>query len=267
MQIRFALASQATEAEGRLLIIIDELPLLVSRLVENGPKQDAELLLSKLREWRQAPDLRGSVSTLAGGSIGLEGVVQRAGLSGIINDLVPFHLESWNRSTARQFLCEVSRGNEFPLGESTVEQVLDLLYDPVPYHLQLFFQALRDECRGDPALLTRELVQTCFEQRLAGASGTAHLDHYATRLEIALGEQERGAALAILLRLSRLASPTEWATVKELQQLMAGCEAAFRSALRVLEADGYIRRDSERISFRSNLLRQWWRKHHAGDAP
>ena len=264
-QIRARLA--ATEAEGRLLIIIDELPLLVSRLVENGPKQDAELLLSKLREWRQAPDLRSSVSTLAGGSIGLEGVVQRAGLSGIINDLVPFHLESWNRSTAQQFLCEVSRGSGFPLVESTVEQVLDLLYDPVPYHLQLFFQALRDECRGNPALLTRELVQSCFEQRLAGASGTAHLDHYATRLEIALGEQERGAALAILVRLSRLASPTEWATVKELQQLMAGREAAFRSALRVLEADGYIHRDGERISFRSNLLRQWWRKHHAEDAP
>lgn len=264
-QIRARLA--ATEAEGRLLIIIDELPFLVSRLVNNGLKQDAELLLSKLREWRQAPDLRSSVATLAGGSIGLEGVVQRAGLSGIINDLVPFHLDSWSCSTARQFLYEVSRGNEFPLGESTIEQVLNLLYDPVPYHIQLFFQALCNECRGNPALLTRELVQSCFEQRLAGASGTAHLDHYAARLEIALGEQERGAALAILARLSRLASPTEWATLQELQQLMAGREAAFRSALRVLEADGYIRQDGERIAFRSNLLRRWWRKHHAGNAP
>ena len=97
--------------------------------------------------------------------------------------------------------------------------------------------------------------------------GTAHLDHYANRLEIALGEQEWGTALAILARLSRLASPTEWATVKELQQLMAGCEAAFQSALRMLEADGYTRRDGERVAFRSNLLRRWWRKHQAGNAP
>ena len=264
-QIRARLA--VMEAEERLLIIIDELPLLVARLVDNGPRRDAELLLSKLREWRQAPDLRGSVATLAGGSIGLEGVVQRAGLSGVINDLVPFHLRSWSSSTARQFLCEISRGSGFPLGESTVEQVLDLLYDPVPYHLQLFFQALRDECRGNPALLTPELVKSCFEQRLAGASGTAHLDHYATRLEIALGERERRAALAVLSRLSRLASPTELVPVKELQRLPAGREDVFRSALRTLEADGYIRRDGDRLSFRSNLLRQWWRKHHAGDAP
>ena len=111
-QIRARLAM--TEAEERLLIIIDELPLLVARLVDNGPRREAELLLSKLREWRQAPDLRGRVVTLAGGSIGLEGVVQRAGLSGVINDLVPFHLESWSYSTARQFLCEISRGSGFP---------------------------------------------------------------------------------------------------------------------------------------------------------
>lgn len=260
-QIRARLA--ATEAEGRLLIIVDELPVLVSSLIDNGAKRDAELLLSKLREWRQAPDLRGSVATLVGGSIGLEGVVRRAGLSSIINDFVPFHLDSWHRSTARQFLDEIGRNSGFPLGESTVEQILDLLNDPVPYHLQLFFQVLRLECRDDPAALKPQLVESCFEQRLAGASGTAHLDHYATRLEIALNERKRDAALAIL---SRLASLKESVPVKELQQLTPGGQDACRSALRVLETDGYIRRDSDRVSFRSNLLRQWWRKHHAGDA-
>ena len=263
-QIRARLA--ATEAEERLLVIIDELPMLVARLVDNERRQDAELLLSRLREWRQAPDLRGRVVTLAGGSIGLEGVVQRAGLSGIINDLVPFHLESWSRSTAGQFLCEVSRGSGFPLGEATVEQILALLHDPVPYHLQLFFQVLRDECRGNTGSLTPALVKRCFEQRLAGASGTAHLDHYATRLELALGKQERLVALAVLSRLSRLASPKELVPVEELQQLSAGAEGAFRAALRTLEADGYIRRDGDGVSFRSNLLRRWWQKHHAGAA-
>ena len=263
-QIRARLA--ATEADERLLVIIDELPLLVARLANNERRQDAELLLSKLREWRQAPDLRGRVVTLAGGSIGLEGVVQRAGLSGIINDLVPFHLEAWSASTARQFLCEIGRSSEFPLGEATVEQILALLYDPVPYHLQLFFQALRDECRGNTSSLTPALVKRCFEQRLAGASGTAHLDHYATRLELALGKQERLVALAVLSRLSRLASPKELVPVEELQQLSAGAEGAFRAALRTLEADGYIRREDDGVSFRSNLLRRWWQKHHAGDA-
>ena len=264
-QIRTRLV--ATEAEGRLLVIIDELPLLVSRLMDNGARQDAELLLSKLREWRQTPDLRSSVATLTGGSVGLEGVIQRARLSGLINDLVPFRLESWSCSTARQFLSKIGHSRGFPLDESTIDQILGLLYDPVPYHLQLFFQALRDECHGNSASLTPGLVESCFEQRLAGPSGTAHLDHYATRLEIALDKRERGAALAILSRLSRLAPPPASASVKELQQPMAARADAFRNALRVLEADGYTRRDGDCVSFRSNLLRRWWRKHRAGDAP
>ena len=77
----------------------------------------------------------------------------------------------------------------------------------------------------------------------------------------------RRAALAVLSRLSRLASPTELVSVEELQQLSAERGDAFRSALRTLEADGYVRREGDCVSFRSNLLRRWWRKHHAGDAP
>ena len=82
-----------------------------------------------------------------------------------------------------------------------------------------------------------------------------------------MGKQERRAALAVLSRLSRLASPTELLSVEELQQPIAEREGVFRSALRTLEADGYIRREGDRVSFRSNLLRRWWRKHHAGAAP
>ena len=92
------------EAGGKLLIILDELPILISGMLRDDQKRDAELLLSRLRRWRQAPALRGKVHTLVGGSIGLEGIVRRAGLSGSINDLVPFPLNSWDRPTAVEFL-------------------------------------------------------------------------------------------------------------------------------------------------------------------
>ena len=52
-----------------------------------------------------------------------------------------------------------------------------------------------------------------------------------------------------------------------LEQLTLGREDACRSALRVLVTDGYLRRDDDLVSFRSNLLRQWWREHHAVDTP
>ena len=39
-------------------------------------------------------------------------------------------------------------------------------------------------------------------------------------------------------------------------------ERTFRAVLRDLEADGYLIRESDRFAFRSNLLREWWRRHH-----
>ena len=53
------------DADGKLLIIVDELPILVSRMLHtDGRKDEAELLLSWFRQVRQAPDLHDSLAEL-----------------------------------------------------------------------------------------------------------------------------------------------------------------------------------------------------------
>ena len=258
-QLQARLAS-VPDAGNKLLIIVDELPLLIARMLRDPErKRDTELLLSRLRQWRQAPEMRGRVHTLVGGSVGLEGVLRRAGLSGLINDLAPFHLESWSRSIAADFLKELGHSYEFCLGEYIIAHILDLLGDPVPYHVQLFFSALRDICLGNPCAVSTEQVERCFAERLAGASGTAHLDHYAERLEIALDVHEQDTAREILGRACRHLEGVNPVDFKDLEQRDA---RAFRSVLRNLEADGYVRQEGDRLKFRSNLLREWWRRHH-----
>ena len=253
-------------AGTNLLIIVDELPLLVSRMLRTaGRKPDAEMLLSRLRHWRQAPELRSKVRTLVGGSIGLEGVLRRAGLSGLINDLAPFHLDSWDRPTAVEFLNALGNGCDFRLDDGAIARILDLLRDPVPYHVQLFFQTLRDACRSEPSRVSPEMIERCFEERLAGASGTAHLDHYAERLEIAFDEREHEMARDILGRACRRKDGASFAELGDLRQRS---EQTYLSVLRDLEADGYVRHEGSRLRFRSNLLRKWWRKYHdRGGAP
>ena len=248
------------DASSNLLIIIDELPILVSRILRTGGQErDAELLLSWFRQLRQAPELRDKICTLVGGSIGLEGVLRRARLSGSINDLVPFRLDSWSRPTAVEFLNALGNNYDFHLDDEYVALLLDLLGDPVPYHVQLFFSTLRDACRGESVCVSPEVIERCFEERLAGATGSAHLDHYATRLEIAFDEFEHETARGILGYVCRR---TDGATLAELEELRRGSGQTFPSVLRELEADGYLVRQDERLRFRSNLLRAWWRKHY-----
>ncbi len=251
------------DTERHLLIIFDELPFLLSRMLRTGGHEhDTELFLSHFRHWRQAPELRGKVHTLFGGSIGLEGVLRRARLTGSINDLTPFRVESWDKATAIKFLSSLGHDYNFNLRDESVEQVLGLLGDPVPYHLQLFFSALRDTCQGDTRNVSAHLIAECFADRLAGPSGTAHLDHYAKRLDFAFDEDEHRTALDILGRTCRRDTGVR---VAELEDLRQQNESAFRSVLRDLETDGYLRRDpNEMLRFRSNLLRQWWMKYQGG---
>ena len=247
------------EDGSRLLIILDELPLLISRILRDPErKRDAELLLLRLRQWRQAPEMRHSVRTLVGGSIGLEGVLRRVGLSGLVNDFAQFHLESWSRPIAADFLKELGRSYQFRLDEGAIAYILELLQDPVPYHVQLFFSALRDTCRGNPSAVSPELVEHCFAERLAGAGGTAHLDHYAGRLEIAFDAHEHDVARHILGRACHHRDGRDLSHFDDLEQHNS---ERFRSVLRDLEADGYVRQEGGRLEFRSNLLREWWRKY------
>ena len=245
---------------SNLLIIIDELPLLLSRILRTEErKRDAELLLSRLRSWRQAPEVRTRVRTLVGGSIGLEGVLRRSGLSGLINDLSPFRLDSWDRPTAVEFLKGLGGVYSFHLDEGSITLILDLLRDPVPYHVQLFFAALRDVCKGQSSRVSSEVIERCFAERLAGASGTAHLDHYAERLEIGFDKNEYDTARDIL---SRACRREDGVNLVELEELRHRSAQTFRSVLRDLEADGYVEHEDSRLKFRSNLLREWWRKYH-----
>ena len=247
------------DAGKRFLLVIDELPILISSMLRAGGQRDAELLMLQLRHWRQSPELRGRVHTLVGGSIGLEGVLRRAGVPGSINDLAPFHLDSWDRSTATDFLTALGRSGDFHLDNDAIVQVLDLLQDPVPYHVQLFFSALQDACKGIPSRVSPESIESCFRNRLAGPSGTVHLDHYATRLETAL--DERGYELAREI-LSHACRRRDGATIGELTELVESDERTFHAVLHDLEADGYLTREDNRLTFRSNLLREWWRRHH-----
>lgn len=242
----------------RLLIVIDELPILIARMLRSKDRaEEVPPLLAKLRQWRQVPGLRGKVQILIGGSIGLEGVLRRAGLSASINDLSSFRVAAWSRATAACFLKRVGEESQFPLAEHSIDSILNLLGEPVPYHVQLFFSALQDACKTSTEL-SEPLIERCFEERLTGPAGTPHLDHYATRLEVVFNPTQHEIALGVLAHASRFERGVP-------RSELAGDHSVsdLGQVLQTLESDGYLRRKDDRLSFQSNLLRTWWRKHRS----
>lgn len=259
----YARLSQLPEANSRLLIISDELPVLLSRMLrdENG-RDEVELFLAKLRSWRQSPQLRGKVHLLLGGSIGLDSLLRRYNLSAMINDLASFQVSSWDRETAVAFLQWLAQDNHFPLDDDHIALILDLLNDPVPYHVQLYFHELLEALEGNAAALTTNRVKECFDTRLVGPGGTPHLDHYLNRLELSLDVDSYKAAKNILHSASR----RRVLAIKNIETVAGQQFGLYQTVLIELERDGYIRRNGKTIEIRSNLLRAWLRKNLAGES-
>ena len=185
-------------------------------------------------------------------------MLRRAGLSASINDLAPFRVTAWSRSTATSFLRHVGEDSGFALADPWIGRILDLLGDPVPYHVQLFFATLQDAC-GASAERSESLIDRCFEERLTGPGGTPYLDHYAARLELIFAPSQHEIALRILARTSRSKGGV---TRSELAGAASASDVGH--VLETLEADGYLGRRDDRLAFQSNLLRVWWRKHRSG---
>ena len=247
--------------DEKLLLVLDELPMLVSRIIKKGDGvAETDLLLSKLREMRLSESWSDRIQTLVGGSIGLEGILRRIGLSATVNDLSPFPVNSWDQDTAGKFLKGLGVDEGFPLTNEHIARMLELLGDPNPYLVQLFFGAAKDACKGQIGRLSIESIDRCFHDRLTGPSGTPHLDHYAERLETILTAPELEMARAILAKACR---SKDGVTRADLSEEEDRDEAIFMFALRQIESDGYIVWDGNSARFPSNLLRQWWKRYQA----
>ena len=105
----------AALAENDLPVVlaIDELPILVNRLLKGDDycitperRQAVDEFLSWLRKNGQEHQRR--VCLILSGSVGLEPILQQAGLSAHANIFSPFDLKPWDEETASACLAELA---------------------------------------------------------------------------------------------------------------------------------------------------------------
>jgi uncharacterized protein len=243
--------------DAKLVFIHDELSILVSKILqkENGVRE-AEALLGWLRSLRQDPALLGKILFIAGGSISLDGVLRRHGMSASINDFAVFCLDVWSQEIARDFLIALGKTYSLPLTDSHISEMLKLLGDPVPYHVQLMFQTVHDLSEGHPERITVDLIEQAFNERLAGRSGAPHLAHYAERLVNVLDQDD----LVIARKVLRSACRSVRGIRRSAITISTDQEGKLHAVVDLLIEDGYLRASGETLQFRSNLLREYWHR-------
>lgn len=243
---------------NRLLVILDELPYLMARiLIQPEGNAEAEAIGQWLQAMQDDPRLEDRVHFLFSGSSGLENVLRQLGLTRHDGRVAAFSIDTWSREAAHRFLAILGLSCAFPLSLADEDALLDMLGELVPQHVQLLFSALRKTCDGDPKRVTNETLDAAFEEAITGTEGAALFEHYADLLKVIFRQRERGV---VHYCLNRLSPHRDGLAEQDVRPQDYGLERPFPLIIRLLEEEGYIIQERRRLRFRSNLVREWWRR-------
>lgn len=254
------LIDECAAHDQRVLLVIDELPILLKRRVDE--------FLSWLRAATQG--LNGSPVLIVSGSIGLGPLVQRLGIPDRINHLHPFRLGPWNRNVSTECFERLAESYGLRVDNGVADAVYDALGIAIPHHVQSFFVRLHQfTVMQGKDRVTVDDVGTVYRTEMLGPSGQNDLAHYQTRLEDGLDEDRYRVAMEILAEAATQDAFTADArrclerAYAEVVDDVPGCVT---EALDVLVHDGYVESSTDGYRFPSRLLKDWWaarfRDHH-----
>ncbi len=268
------LFSAVAASDLPLVMVIDELPILVSRMLRGDGdgitpvgKSAVDDFLSWLRKVGQTH--RGEVRFILSGSVGLEPILQRAGLSAHVNIFSPYELKAWSEQTAVECLNELAETYGLQVPDVVWREACSRMRSCVPHHVQQFFSLLHERLgwMGKTEAETED-GRRVYEEDLLGVPGQAHLEHYETRLRLVLGEDEYRTALELLTEAASSAGRLSHAMVSLYLQsppkATGPASASVEQVLHLLQHDGYFTSDGDAgYRFTSGLLEEWWRARHA----
>ncbi len=261
-----ALGKALDELGSRWLICVDELPVFIVNLLKQGEdgKRRARAFLYWFRDLRQRHYR--CVKWLTAGSIGLDTVASRLGLSDAINDLEPFPLAAFDDATAMSFLDKLAASYGMPLAEPLRQAIVRRVGWPVPYYLQLMFSQIREDWAETGVAPDEAAVGRAFE-RLLDPAYRVHFDYWRQRLDEELGQPEAAHAALLLDSLSQSAAGDAKDTLNQrLTKRIADPaerEKSLNYLMDILLADGYLVERNGRFAFRLEWLREYWRRRFA----
>ena len=257
-----------------VVLALDELPILVNRLLRDDGdlitregRREADAFLSWLRRAGQAH--RGRVTIVLSGSVGLEPLLEQAGLSAQANIFSAYDLKPWSEETAAACLAELAESYGVGLLPEVGEHMCRRLRCCIPHHVQMFFDKLHDHLRrAGRRDATVEDAEQVYIHEMLSVRGPMDLQHYEGRLEAVLGRTGYPVALEILTETvvkSRLDGETANRYRAHFAARIEEGGPSFENVLHVLQHDGYLERVDGGYRFVSGLLEDWWRSRYGGN--
>ena len=256
------LIGHCAEHDRPVLLVIDELPIFLNRMLRHDEgKERVEEFLSWLRGAFQHHEKHSPV-LIVSGSIGLEPLVRRLGLSDRVNYLDPFRLRPWGCEASIECFKSLAASYKLSLDDDVAPTVYDALGIGIPHHVQSFFARLREHTTMQAKdRVTVEDVKAVYRTQMLGPSGQNDLAHYESRLRDVLADETYTIAMEIIAEaaIQQVFTAEARRCLERLYSTVGdGARERITEALDVLEHDGYLEANDDGHRFPSRLLRDWW---------
>lgn len=255
--------------DGRIVFILDELPVLIENIARNQGPATAIDFLQWFRAVRQMPEPAG-MRWVVGGSIGIGHVLEKIGASTKnINDFQTIPVGPFNEKDGAAYIKALLK-NEGKLARvptAIIGQMHELIGAYVPYFIQILVYESLNEMRllGQKAL-SEEIIVAAYEKEVLGPASRTYFDHYYTRLKDYYDGPVYAAARILILEVARLGRAKKKDLFKLFRQVSEGRldDETFSDLMTDIENDFYVAYDpeSDSYSFTTNILRDWWLRYH-----
>ena len=253
------------ESDAPFLFLLDEFPAFLTLVARKTSREEVEAVLNWFRAARH--ELKDHAPRfLVTGSIGLQGVVRRLGLSPSINDFDTREIPPLEEKEALDLLERLARDNNVPLDAKGRRHILRLLGANWPILLQLFISEIQDaNLQKTP---TKNVLDRLYREHIVASNRNEYCNCMFTRLKQAFSESECRLAREILKTICR---SDHGFTREEFESLHARLVPDDSHRLLVAEEldyvldalkhDGYLLQETggeQRTRFASNILRDYW---------
>ena len=248
----------------RWLLLIDELPIFLKALHDQGPQgiEAARTFMNHTSRLRvDYPKVRWLIT----GSIGLEPLAQAGNYMGVLAKFQTYGLTTLSEPQARDFIIDLAQTGRLVDRQLITVTEADSIVKAVGWRAAFYLEALARKLAGTPTENTEEadaLIEAAMA-RLLQPNELATFGVWEEHLAKHYPDTDRAIAIAVL---NALAPHPQGLGIDAL--LAAAGQPnltrnAFRKLLMRLDAEGFVTiddwgADNPVAAFRNVLLRRWW---------
>ena len=269
-----AVFSALAASERPVVLAVDELPILVNRMLKGDNERvtpDGVRAVDELLSWLRKTGQfhKGRISMILSGSVGLEPLLEQAGISAHANIFSTYDLKPWSEDTAVACLAQLAETYEIDLPAEVRQDMCRRLRCCIPHHVQMYFDKTTDHLRRtDKRTASLEDVDLVYLQEMLSVRGQVDLQHYESRLRMILGSTGYVIAQDILTTTAISGALNPETIDRYIAHYSVHDEGngtgvpSVASVLHLLEHDGYLERCSDGYRFASGLLEDWWQSRY-----